>query len=648
MLTEQQAVQQFNDAYNQGLGFWGQFLHEAQQDLKINMGDQWEAKDKLKLKNEHRNALIFNKVKRINRMISGYQRKNRLALKIDPVEGSDEKTAEQFTGITLHTMSSCHGYHVMSEAFESGCLKTGINLVNVYMDFLDDPLNGDIKLARVPYNKFMIDPFFSKRDLSDCGWILRREYFAKMQVKALLPMVSGRIEKMRGRARDDKFTYFQPPLDMSGEKLMSYDEFWKRDFKSVKMMVDRQSGAIHEVTGASRERLYTLTKAYPELVVKKRYKPTVELYVLVNGECVWKGEDPYGLGDLPYVAIMGFWEPEYNESHWKLQALTRCMRDPQDETNKRRSKLLDMVDAQIGTGWQAEEGSIVNPAALYRNGQGVVVWSKEGKFGMAKQLQTVDIPQGFFRLMEQMDRDIVEIPGGTDELLGQSRPGEKLQALSGVLGKLRQASGLVGLQDMFDNYRLAKVSLGRKIVKLVQANYRPEKVQRIINEQPTPEFYNKKFGKYDCVPQEGVLSDSQRQMYYAELLGLKEMGAPIPWVAIIDAAPIQHKSKLRDSMDQAEKAAAEAAKYDKLMERLSAALVQAEAQAKIAGAREKISQDLQNRANAALDRIKAMKELGQMDEQNVLALLKMILEIEKIAQQPAPTANASTASKAKS
>jgi len=634
MLTDKEAREEYHNAYSQGLSFWGAFLAEAEKDLEITLGNQWSPRDKAILTAQNRNAMVFNKTKRITRLISGYQRKNRLAMKIDPVEGSDEQTANQLTGIVMHVMSSCNGYHTMSDAFEKGPLKTGINLINVYPDYITDPLNGDIKIARIPYNKFMLDPYFSDIDLSDCGWLIRREYFPRKQVQALLPMVGNKLAQVPDRSRDDKFQYFRPPIDLAGKQMMAYDEFWKRDFMTAKFLVDRQTGSMEEITGASRERLSMLMKAYPSLTVVKRQKPIVELYILVNGECMWKGEDPYGLGDIPYVAMVGFWEPEYNESDWKLQALVRCIRDPQDETNKRRSKMLDMIDSQISSGWKAEERSVVNPKALYQSGQGQVVWMKDGKFALAEKLETADIPQGLFRLMETLDRDIIDIPGINEEALGQAIGENSIQKISGVLGKLRQGAALTGLQDLFDNYRLTKAEVGRKIVRMVQSCYRPEKVMRIINEQPTPEFYNKDFGKYDCIPQEGVISDTQRQLYYTELIGLKEMGAPVPWTAIIDAAPVQHKNKLRDAISQAEQAQAKEAQFQQLMNRLSAALVQAEAQQNLAGMNEKLTQAMQNRANAALDRIKAMKELGNMDEKQLLEILKIILEIEKMGEQP--------------
>jgi len=73
MLNDQEAVERFNEAYTQGISFWSPFLHEAELDLKIAMGDQWKTADKAKLKREFRHPMVFNKTKRIIRLISGYQ-----------------------------------------------------------------------------------------------------------------------------------------------------------------------------------------------------------------------------------------------------------------------------------------------------------------------------------------------------------------------------------------------------------------------------------------------------------------------------------------------------------------------------------------------------------------------------------------------
>jgi len=590
------------------------------------MGDQWSAKDKRKLSQQNRDPLVFNKAKRVVRLVEGFQRKHRLALKVDPVEGSDDKTAEQLTGCLMWVLQYANAYNVLSDTFSGGSLKTGLNLINIYVDYSEDPINGDIKYKRIPYNKFLLDPNFTERDLSDCTYLLRREYFARETCMGLLPGKEKQIMDIAAKGKDNKFSYYAPPTDLRGDNYLRYDEFWVQKYKPIYTLVDRRTGAWDQKE-LTEKRAALLRQLLPGVSIEKGYKKVVELRLMIEGEIFYVGDDPGGLEEYPYVPMLGFWEPEERTSNLRLQSLIRCVRDPQDETNKRRVKMLDLLDTQISSGFKAEENAVVDPSALYQAGQGRVIFTKVGKFEKVMPLQSGDIPAGLFRLQELMDQDIIEIPGANDEMFGAPQSQDVRQA--GILSKLRQAAGLTVLQDLFDNYRLAKRLVGRKSIKLIQANFTNAKVKRIIAEEPTKQFSDKKFGKYDCVPVEGVLSDSQRQMYYTELRSIKADGGPIPWSAIMDAAPVQYKSKLNQFMKQEEQAAQKEMQFQKLMEKLTASLMQAKTARDIESAREKTSQAVENKANAALDRIKAAKEIGSMDVDKLMEILRFVMDLEQ-------------------
>ena len=638
MATDQNIKQEFNEAYKQAYQHWGTFLKEAAQDLKMVLGDPWSAADKKALRTQHRAPMTFNKALRVCRLISGYQRKHRLVLKVDPIEGSDDATANQLTGVLMWVLQYGNAYHVLSEAFDFGALKSGINLVHPYVDHTEDPVSGDIQFARIPYNKCMLDPLFTKRDLSDCTFLLRRDYFPKDTVKALLPKHAAEIEKLTIGGRDEKYTYFHPPSDLLGGKFMRYDEFWVRTYKPIKTLVDPRTGQWTRIPKPTDRKVALLKKIYPKGIITDGYQRTVELRILVEDHVFYVGPDPNGTDDYPYVPIFGFWTPEANTSEKKLQALARCIRDPQDETNKRRMKMLAILDSVISTGFKAASDAVINPGSLYQSGQGRVIFTKPGKFTEVEQLHGGDIPQGLFRLQELMDQDIIEIPGANDEMFGAPESHDIRQA--GILSKLRQAAGLTVLQDLFDNYRLGKSLLGRKVIKMIQHNFTPAKIQRIINEQPTQEFYDKKFGKYDCVPTEGVLSDTQRQMYYAELRAMKAEGAPIPWSAIIDAAPMQWKSKLNQFMKQQDIEMQKQTQFQQQMEQLAMALMQAKTMRDIESSRAKTAAAVEDRANAALLRVKTAKEVGKMDFDELMEILRFIFEVEQM-NKPQPAGSTS-------
>ena len=84
MATDRDIKKDRDTAYHEASGHWGQFLAEAKKDLECHLGKQWDASDESYLKGQGREALVFNKVRRVNKLLTGYQRKNRLSLKIEP------------------------------------------------------------------------------------------------------------------------------------------------------------------------------------------------------------------------------------------------------------------------------------------------------------------------------------------------------------------------------------------------------------------------------------------------------------------------------------------------------------------------------------------------------------------------------------
>jgi hypothetical protein len=113
---------------------------------------------------------------------------------------------------------------------------------------------------------------------------------------------------------------------------------------------------------------------------------------------------------------------------------------------------------------------------------------------------------------------------------------------------LRQGAGLTSLQRLFDQLDRSQRLLGKLRLKLMQINWTPGKVKRIIAEEPTDQFYNRKFGKYDASIEEGLNTTTQRQMQFAQMLQLREAGVPITNEDLLEAATIQGKKKITDNM----------------------------------------------------------------------------------------------------
>ena len=211
---------------------------------------------------------------------------------------------------------------------------------------------------------------------------------------------------------------------------------------------------------------------------------------------------------------------------------------------------------------------------------------------------------------------------------------------------LRQGASLVNLQDIFDNLRYSQKMVSQKVLKLIQT-WKPSKVKRILGEEPTQEFYNEEFTKYDITVQEGVLTDSQRQMYFRQLVDLRQLGAPVTGEMLAKAAPIQNKSEFTEELSQIEQQQAQQAQDQQKVEQqvLSAQMQQSQAKAisDIALGKERFTRSIanlglederaaeavENRSVSALNRVKAMKELQSMDDDRLLKYLQIVRIMEE-------------------
>jgi len=643
--SDRQTIEAFNDSYKEAFEHWNAFFPEAESDLKFFLGDQWGLSEKNALAKEGRNSFVFNRVKPVINLITGYQRQHRLSSVVVPVEDSDQQTADQLSQVMTHVMSYGNGYQLISDCFGGAC-KTGWNLASVWMDYREDPVNGDIRFNREPWNSFILDPYFTKMDLSDCSYILRRKYLPADVVASLLPNSAKEINLLQklGNEKDDKFSWM-PYQRNDGSDLLAYNEYYRMGWEEEKILVDMETGDWRK-WDAPQETFDILKELNPSFELTKRQKRYVERNIIVNGQLMATDKNPDGLDVYPFVPFVGIFEPESDDYTLKIQSLIRAMRDPQREANRRRSQMIDLLDSQINSGWIATEGSVINPRSLFQASQGKVIWrNQDAAPGSIEKIQPAQIPPSMFQLQQQFDADIKEIAGVNDAAFGVMESGNE----SGIMTMLRQGAALTNLQDVFDNLRSSQKQLSMLTLKLIQT-WTPQKVQRIINKEPTQEFYDQDFTKYDCAVQEGLLTETQRQAFFRQMLDLKQLGEPIPPMLLAKAAPIQGKSEYYEEMEQFQQQQAQAqqvqAQAEQELIQAQKDLATSQSLMQVAGAKERFtrsvsnlgledersSQAIENRADAVLNQVKTVKELEQMDLAAATEELKLAAMLSDMAR----------------
>jgi hypothetical protein len=314
--------------------------------------------------------------------------------------------------------------------------------------------------------------------------------------------------------------------------------------------------------------------------------------------------------------------------------------------------MTDMIDSQINSGWIADDNSVVNPRSLFQTSQGRVIWRKrDAKPGAIEKIQPAQIPPSMFQLQELFDRDMVEILGLNDATFGMPESGTE----SGLMMMLRQSSAMINLQNVFDNLRLAQKLISQKVIKLIRT-WSPEKVKRILNEEPTEAFYDVNLSRFDISVSEGLLTESQKMIYYRQLLDLKQATdvpsqGPITAQMLIDAAPLQGKSDLSEQIAKNEQAAKQSQQQQEQvnqeMIKTQIDMGKAKAISDLALSKERLTRATANmglederaskavtdRSDAALNRIKAIKEIQTMDDERLLKYMTIVKMMEEGSQR---------------
>ncbi len=639
-------VKEFGENYERAYQQLNTFYAEAYRDLSYSLGNQWSLEEISYLNNQRRSSFTYNMIRRLVNLVEGIQRSNRLATVVQPIEDAADLTAEIMTDAMQYVMTSGMGYDKISSAFRDS-LVTGISWLSPYLDYRNDPVNGDVCFHVDHWNDTIWDPFFFEKDMSDCTFWARRKYLDRTTVISLLPDQEDRINALPYGSRDDKFTYMSFARNWGMQKLLNYTEYWRRKWEVKDVLVDMDSGET-TVWKGPRDRLKFIQALHPNLQIIRKPVRSVELGIIVEGELLYYGKDPWGLDDYPCVPIFGGdYAPSYDLFTWKLQGIVRYIRDPQTELNKRISRHVDLLDSQLNSGWIAKTGAVTNNSSLFKSGNGQVIFIKpEASMDDVQRIQAPDLPQGQMLLTEMFNEIIPNILGINPEMLGMPE-NEKVETAA-ILAKMRQAAGLISLRGVFDNLAESQKILGQKTLKMMQVNYSPQKIKLITKKEPTPEFYSKVFSRYDVVVEEGLLTDTQRQSQYMQLLALKGMGMNVPDSLIIKNSNLHGKAELNEILDAESKQQQEAmAKQEQLQMQQMAVMtdgIEAKAKSDQALAMERMSTiGLKNAENAErmqkaetdrtaaeLNFVKALKELQEMDLNGMAQKIAMLKELGSI------------------
>lgn len=616
--------------YSANQAIWQVYWTEATIDTRLEAGDTSLMADlNQALPNNNRGSWYFNRVRPLCNMVSGYQRRNRKSTIVVPLENGDQKTADQWTKILLGVYKREGVYETISEAFHQGACIAGMNLLHVYMDYRNDPVSGDLKVDNCSYNSFFIDPYFRKPDLSDCSFVWRRSYLSHTAAAALMPDKYDEIMALEGNptgtGRDGRFQYMPESYGQTQQNRLAYDEYYYRDYRKQKLLVDKITGETWEITNQDDIDIKTFLAHYPQVTMIEQDIPTVRMAIMIQDKVFYDGANNLNIDTYPFVPVLGYYNPMMPYFYSRIQGICRSLRDPQILFNRRVILSADAAESVVNSGWIFKENAVIDVKHLFQTGQGrIIPLKEEAQMTDIQQISPPNIPQYFFELQDTFSKEMNLVSGINEELMGSA-----LDDKAGILSALRQGAGLTTLQPIFDRLDYSQNLLGELAMRVIQNNYTPGKIKNLLEgDEPAPLFYNKAFGRYHCMIESGFNTESQKQMEFAQLMQLREMGVPIPDESLIESATIQNKDKMTQIIQQQKQQAQQMQQMQmesQIQEQQARTqLAQAHSMANQGLGAERFSRIQENRALAEERQAAAVKD----DQQALLNFARALKELE--------------------
>jgi len=184
-------------------------------------------------------------------------------------------------------------------------------------------------------------------------------------------------------------------------------------------------------------------------------------------------------------------------------------------------------------------------------------------------------------------------------------------------------------QKYFDQWDHCLKLVGERLLQIALHNWNAEKIAMVINEEPSPLFYNKVFAKYQTVVEEALETPTQKNLQAQQMMDINQaFGREVlPASMIIKDMNIQGKAEIMQYLQQQEQKATQLhleqtavehslndaqikQLYTKAASNLATARErQGRAESNIGLFEERLSEITRNRALATKDKMEALEKL---------------------------------------
>lgn len=499
------------------------------------MAEYWiqQEQDNLCLNARATSVSNINMSKNVMRMISGWQRATRknIVLLCDSDDVELQKSVDYY-GIALSkTALQARIYENLSLAFYDG---VAFGVSAVALNFSDRGLSS----CYISSPSIIFDEnFFSSGDFNSCNFVGLRKKISRADTFVKYPEQFNEIEQSAPVTFNESSFFFRNYFledHLFKWKVGKYIEILA---EGGRFLVQKDSPRHRKVI----QRLLLLKQPFNEKEISRKVPSLVRF---INGVEVESIAYPFLPDCFPCIALTGnVFSPfeNYNAGRWSdsIQGAVRELRDLQSMMGRTLSSIDSILDSTRINGWLYRQGAtdedVINSMQKYGNIP--VVAENVGE--AVQRLQPPDLPESYTGFVEQL-LGLLKVVGVNEELMGLQSENKDSGAL---LSMLRQSAGLVTLNKYFDMIDHATKRAGETILSfLLQMD--PAYLQSIVglpmpHKSLTPNIMR-------VVIEEGLDTDLQKRRRFTQLVELFQLGILEDKAAILDAAPLQNKSRIME------------------------------------------------------------------------------------------------------
>jgi hypothetical protein len=553
-----------------------EWAKEAVIDYAMHAGHgQWEEADKLRLKDQQRPCITFNRIAPVVASVVGQEINQRAEVTYKPrttqsAEGGmnggpaavpggpggmpapgadDTGPAETITAAAAYLRDQCDAEDEESDAFQDTVI-CGMGWVETRVSHDENP-DGDLVEDRIDPLEMLWDCKAQKRNLVDARRVWRVREIDRWEAKEMFP---GKDMSLLDAswARLDKTTQ---PHDREAARF--YESEQGEDFdpnrktvtlvecqyfttKTVFKSVDFQTGGEAEFKTQKEADNYVknaFTVTGQQLPVAKHKKRVYRTAII--GREVLSDDESQSQECFKYQAITGY--RDRNSKQWV--GLVRAMRDPQRWANALFSSVLHQIQT-TGKGIMAERGAFEDDQRAekdWANGS-KIVWLNTGSVAGQKVVQKEQhqLPNGIMDMMGFALSAFRDVTGVNIESMGLA---DRSQAASLEAQRTRQAG--VILAGLFDGKRRFTKDNGRLTLDLIQNFLSDGRLIRIVGpdyEKYVPLIKQDETIEYDIIVDESPSSPNNKDKTWDILQQLFPVVGPLlgpsSGAALLKATPL--------------------------------------------------------------------------------------------------------------